>query len=48
MGWAGACNAYGRGENCIQYFALRTEDKRPLGRTRGRWKDSTGMDLKEI
>jgi len=41
----GACSAYGGERRRIQDFG---EGKRPLGRTRRRWKDNTKMELQEV
>ena len=32
--------------NICRALVVKLERKRPLGRTRHRWKDNTGMDLK--
>jgi hypothetical protein len=36
------------GEKYIQGFGEKTEEKRPLGRTRRRWEDNIKMDLQEV
>jgi hypothetical protein len=37
-----------RGKECIKYCDLKSEGKRPLGRTRRRWEDYSTMNLREI
>jgi len=45
----GACSTYGEDRRCIQGFGGgKREGKRPLGRPRRRWEDSTTMDLQEV
>jgi hypothetical protein len=38
----------GEGRGVYRVLVGRPEGKRPLGRPRGRWKDSIKMDLREI
>jgi hypothetical protein len=38
--WAGACSTCGEQERCNRVLAWKPEGKRPLGRTRHRWKDN--------
>jgi hypothetical protein len=35
-------------ERCKQVFGGKPQEKRPLGRSRRRWKDSIKMDLQEM
>jgi hypothetical protein len=41
-----ACDTHGRGEESVRGFGGK--GKRPLERTRRRWKDGIRMDLREI
>jgi len=41
------CSTHGRDEKYINYFGWKPEGKIPLGRTRHRWEDNIGMDLKQ-
>jgi hypothetical protein len=34
--------------NSCKILVGKSEDKEPLGRSRGRWKDNIKMDIKEI
>jgi hypothetical protein len=36
---------HGKDEKCVQYFGLKSERKRPFGRSRHRWEDDIKMDL---
>jgi len=44
----GACSAYRRKKRRIQGFGEKTEGKRPLGRSRRRWRDNIKMDFQEL
>jgi hypothetical protein len=41
----GTCGTHGGEEKCLQG---KSEEKRPLGRSRRRWEDNIKMDLREI
>ena len=38
----------GWGEACIEFLVRKPEGKRPLGRPRHRWEDSSKIDLQEV
>jgi len=44
----GACSTYGGEERCTQGFGLKSERKRPLGRTWRRWKNTIKMDIQGV
>jgi hypothetical protein len=44
----GACGTHGRGDKVYKVSVRKPEEKRPLGRSRRRWKYVTRMDLREI
>jgi hypothetical protein len=44
----GACGAHGEVRGAYNISVGRPEGRRPLGRTRHRWKDNIKMDLREI
>jgi len=44
----GAFDMYGGEERYIQDLVRRSEDRRPLGRSRRRWEDNINMKLKEL
>jgi len=44
----GACSVCGGEERRIQGLVGKPEGKRPLGRSRRRWKDNINMDLQEV
>jgi hypothetical protein len=43
-----ACSTHGEKRIAYRILAGKAEGKRPLGRSRRRWKDNIKMDLKEI
>jgi hypothetical protein len=43
----GACSTHGSDEKYVQNFDRKLEGKRPLGRTKLRWEDDIGMNLRE-
>jgi len=47
MRWVGYVT-HGRDENVYKIFYGKPEGKRPLRRSRHRWQDNTGLDLREI
>jgi hypothetical protein len=42
-----ACSMYGEKRNAYKIL-VRSEGKKPLGRSRRRWEDTIKMDLREI
>jgi hypothetical protein len=48
MWWAGYGARMGEGRGVYRVLVGRPEGKRPLERTRRRWKDNIKMDLREI
>jgi hypothetical protein len=42
-----ACSTHGKG-NTYRFLVGKPEGKKPLGRSRPRWKDNIKMDLGEI
>jgi len=48
MRWAGHVARVGETRNSYDILDGKREGKRPLGRTRHRWEDNIGMDLREI
>jgi hypothetical protein len=48
MRWAGHVARMGEVRNAYSILVGRPEGRRPLGRTRRRWEDNIGMDLREI
>jgi hypothetical protein len=48
MMWAGHVGRMGNGRGVYRVFVGKPEGKRPLGRSRRRWKDNIKMDLREI
>jgi hypothetical protein len=48
MRWAGHEAHMGEMRNAYRFLVRKFEGKRPLRRTRHRWKDNIIMDLKEI
>jgi hypothetical protein len=44
----GAYRSDGEGRGVYRVLVGKTEGKRPLGRTRHRWKDNIKMDLQEV
>jgi hypothetical protein len=44
----GACSAYGERRGVYRVLVRKPEGKRPLGRTRRRWKDNIKMDIEEV
>jgi hypothetical protein len=48
MMWAGHVARMGEGRGVYRVLVGRSEGKRPLGRSRRRWKDNIKMDLREI
>ena len=45
---SGACSMYGGEKRCIQILDGETEGKRPLGRTKRRWKNNIKTNLWEV
>ena len=45
---SGACSTYGERRGLCRLLVGKTEGKRPLGRTRRKWKDNIRMDLQEV
>ena len=43
-----ACSAYGERKGVYRILVGKPEGKRPMGRTRRRWKDNIKMDLQEV
>ena len=48
MRWAGHVARMGENRGVYRVFVGKPEGKRPLGRPRRRWVDSTRMDLQEV
>ena len=48
MRWAGHVARMGENRGVHRVLVGKPEGKRPLGRPRRRWKDSTKMDLQEV
>jgi hypothetical protein len=48
MRWAGHVARIGEKRNAYRLFVGKPEGKRPLGRPRRRWVDSSRMDLGEV
>jgi hypothetical protein len=48
MRWAGHVARMGEERKVYKVLVGKTEEKRPLGRTRRRWEDGIRMDLREI
>jgi hypothetical protein len=48
MRWAGHVARRGETRNAYRILVAKPEGKRPLGRPRRRWMDSTKIDLTEI
>jgi hypothetical protein len=48
MRWAGHVARMGEGRGVYRVLIGRPEGKRPLGRPKRRWADTTKMDLREI
>jgi hypothetical protein len=48
MRWAGHVAHMEKERNVYRILVGKPEEKRPLGRTRHRWEDGIGMDLREI
>jgi len=44
----GACSMYGERRVVYRVLVRKPEGKRPLVRTRSRWKDNVKMDLQEV
>jgi hypothetical protein len=44
----GACGMHGVGRSVYRVLDGRSEEKRPLGRPRRRWKDNIKTDVREI
>jgi len=44
----GACSTYGERKGVYRVLVGKPEGKRPLGRTKRRWKDNIKMDLREM
>jgi hypothetical protein len=44
----GACSTYGEKRGAYRILVGRPEGRRPLGRTRRRWKDNIKMDLQGV
>jgi len=47
-GMGGAYSTYGGHQRCVQGLVGKPEGKRPLGRPRHRWEDTTKVDLQEV
>ena len=45
--WAG-CSAYGKRRGVYRVLEGKPEEKRPLGRSRGRWEDNIKIDLQDV
>ena len=43
-----ACSAYGERRGIYRVLVGKPEGKRPLGRSRRRWKDNIKMDFQEV
>jgi hypothetical protein len=48
MKWAGHVACMGEGRGFYRVLVRRPEGKRPLGRPKRRWEDSSKLDLREI
>jgi hypothetical protein len=48
MRWAGHVARMGDGRGVYRVMVGKPEGKRPLGRSRRRWKDNIKMDLQEV
>jgi hypothetical protein len=48
MRWAGRVAGRGRGEGGYRILVGKPVGKRPLGRSRRRWKDNIKVDLQEV
>jgi hypothetical protein len=46
--WVGHVACMGGMRNAYKILVRKSEEKRPFGRTRCRWKDNIRMDLREI
>ena len=44
----GACSTYGNRSDVFRVLVGKTEEKRPLGRSRHSWNDNIKMDLQEV
>ena len=44
----GACSTYGNRSDVFRVLVGKTEEKRPLGRSRHSWNDNIKMDLQEL
>jgi hypothetical protein len=44
----GACNSVGEERGVYRVLVGKPNGKRPLGRSRRRWKDNINMDLQEV
>ena len=44
----GACSKYGERRGICRVLVVKPEGKRPLGRSRRRWKDNIKMDPQEV
>jgi hypothetical protein len=42
------CSTHGQKGNTYRVLVRKREERRPLGRPRGRWVDNITMDLREI
>jgi len=48
MRWAGHVARIGEGRGLYRFLVGKAEGRRPLGRSRHRWKDNIKMDLQEV
>jgi len=48
MRWAGHVTCMGERRNVYRVLVGKPEGKRPLGRSRNRWKDNIKMDIQEV
>jgi len=48
MRWAGHVERMGESRGIYRVLVGKPEEKRPLGRPRGRWEDNIKMDLQEV
>ena len=48
MRWVGHVAHMGERRGVYRVLVVKPEGKRPLGRTRHRWKDNIKMDLQEV
>jgi hypothetical protein len=44
----GACSMHGRDESAYSILVGKSEGKRPFGRSKRRWEDDIGTDIREI